>query len=184
MAVKKWEEYYDLWHFDWNEIFTIPYKTTQESHLHSLQFQILHRYYPCNKMLSIWYKDYSNLCETCQVEDTLEHYFFFCEKAHLFWSHFKHWWCSVTSVDLKLNMFYVIFGIINERDESLIHALNFCILFGKYFIANCKKSGELCCFFTYLRELKIRIEIENYIYSQNGKEARFIQIWSEIYNFL
>ena len=49
------------------------------------------------------------------------------------------------SVDLKLNMFYVIFGIFNDRDESLIHVLNFCILFGQYFIANCKKSGKLCC---------------------------------------
>ena len=183
-AIKKWEEYYDLWHFDWKEIFIIPKKTTRESYLHSLQFQILHRYYPCNKMLGTWYDDHNKLCETCQIEDTLEHYFFFCETSKIFWSHFKHWWHSVTSVDLNLTMFYVIFGIINERDESLINALNFCILFGKYFIAKCKKGGDMCCFFSFLRELKNRIEIENYIYCQNGKEARFIQTWAEIYNSL
>ena len=182
-ACLKWEDTYNT-KFDWNEIFLIPYKITQESFLQNLQYQILHRFYPCNKVLHIWYKDHSNLCSACNEEDTLEHYFYLCDQTFSFWNQLNRWWHSLTAVKIQLNNHYVIFGIINENDDPLLNAFNFCILYGKFYISDCKRNHRTCCFFVFLREFKNRLETEREICYNNAKSAYFLKTWEDIYDSL
>ena len=179
----KWEDIYNT-KFDWKEIFLIPYKITQESFLQNLQYQIIHRFYPCNRILNIWYKDHNSLCIACDEEDTLEHYFYSCGQSLRFWNQLNRWWYVLTAVNIQFNKYYVIFGIINENDDPLLNALNFCILYGKYHISDCKRNLRTCCFSIFLRELKNRLEIEREICYNNAKSAYFLKTWEDIYNSL
>ena len=43
----KWESEYYYATFDWTQINMIPYKCARETSLQSLQYQIIHRFYPC-----------------------------------------------------------------------------------------------------------------------------------------
>ena len=68
-ACNKWQELSgDI--FKWKEIFSTVTRITHTTFLQCLQFKILHRFYPYNKMLSSWYSKYDNLCVACQCEDT------------------------------------------------------------------------------------------------------------------
>jgi len=180
-AMSKWEQRYDLIEFDWNEIFCNCYKVARETTLQSLQYQILHRFYPCNAILGIWYKDHSTLCEVCNVEDDLEHYFGNCTHTQIFWNSFNTWWYSVTSINLNISLFEVLFGVSNPFNEDLLDALNYCLLFAKMFISKQKKSKLDCFFYKYQVELKQRLEIEKTIYITNDKENIFDKRWKEIF---
>ena len=56
-AVLKWEELYYYVDFNWNNIFTLPYVTTSETVLQSMQYQIINRYFPCKSCLSTWHTE-------------------------------------------------------------------------------------------------------------------------------
>lgn len=51
-SIPKWRENgHNYAQETWHKIFELPFKSTQESKLHWLQFQILHRIVPTNKYL-------------------------------------------------------------------------------------------------------------------------------------
>ena len=57
---------------------------------------------------------------------------------HLFWLAFNEWWFSIYNMRIALNKFDIIFGIINDIDDDILFVLNFCILYAKGFIHDCK----------------------------------------------
>ena len=81
----KWEEYFYWINFDWRIIFMMPYVTCKDTSLQSLQYKILHRFFPCNAVIHKWYPHQSQLCIDCNTEDTIEHYFYECNVILNFW---------------------------------------------------------------------------------------------------
>ena len=43
----KWESEYFFAYFDWDLINIIPYECTSDTYLQSMQYKIIHRYFPC-----------------------------------------------------------------------------------------------------------------------------------------
>ena len=145
-AVIKWELLYDLIHFEWDDIFCNPYICSRDTKLHSLQFQIIHRFFPCNATLHIWYKEHDKHCDYCNQVDTLEHYFYHCKATKQFWTELSIWWNSVTQVNINVSMFDILFGITNHNHESLMECLYYCLLLRKWFIVNCKRKMNCVMF--------------------------------------
>ena len=50
------------------------------------------------------------------------------------WDNFMGWFREIFEIGFPLGCLDVIFGIVNENDEMILHALNFGILHGKQFI--------------------------------------------------
>ena len=61
----KWESEYFYATFDWDLINVIPYECTTETFLQSLQFKIIHRYFPCNYRLHLWNIVEDSKCTYC-----------------------------------------------------------------------------------------------------------------------
>jgi len=179
-AILKWEEYYYYVNFNWKDIFTLPYKSTSETSLQSMQYQIIHRYFPCNSILNTWNTNLEELCTLCNVEDTLEHYFFNCKLVEQFWKDFFTWRHKTFLCTFNLGAIDVIFGLMNETHDSMISILNYCILSAKKYIIDCKGKGVNCSFDKYCSKLKNRLIIEEYISNINGKSEAFIQKWSTV----
>ena len=70
----KWESEYFFADFDWDLINIIPYECTSDTYLQSIQYKIIHRYFPYNYQLNTWNIEDSNKCTYCQEIDTLSHY--------------------------------------------------------------------------------------------------------------
>ena len=87
----KWESEYFFADFDWDLINIIPYECTSDTHLQSMQYKIIHRYFPCKYQLNKWNIEDSNRCTYCQEIDTLSHYFVECESVRSFWNSLKAW---------------------------------------------------------------------------------------------
>ena len=50
----KWESEFYYANFEWSLINLIPYECATETYLQSLQFKIIHRYFPCKYKLHLW----------------------------------------------------------------------------------------------------------------------------------
>ena len=98
----KWEsEYFDA-NFDWDLINVIPYESTTETFLQSLQFKIIHRYFPCNYRLHAWNIVEDSKCTSCNIVDTLSHYFAEHQVVKGFWESVRDGFCVFSNLSLTL----------------------------------------------------------------------------------
>ena len=183
-AVIKWEEKYDLINFNWKNIFSIPYLVARESTLQSFQYKIIHRFFPCNEILNIWYPTQTAMCTYCNKIDDIEHYFVDCSIVQLFWKQLFNWLSHINKTVLSISNIEIIFGIINENNLDVLNVLNFCILFAKYFISRQKKNNSCIEFYKYQIELKNRLEVESIICTQQNKSECFNEMWKDILEHL
>jgi len=181
-AVMKWEELYYFVDFDWKNIFVLPYKSTSETSLQSMQYQIINRYFPCKSFIGLWNTEIDTKCTLCNDEETLEHYFYHCDIVKQFWSKFFDWWHRASDCRFNLRAIDIIFGLMNELHDRLIDVLNYCIILAKKFILDCRTKDELCNFNVFQSKLKSRLLVEEYIATINGRLPAFIQKWNFIVN--
>ena len=79
----------------------------------------------------------------------------------------------------------IVFGLMNENNDNVIHILNYCILFAKKFINTCRKNIQACTFQIFLCKLKQKLIIKEYIAEINDCIADFRVKWNTInYNVL
>ena len=184
-AISKWAEIYDMHVDSWKYIFMTPFRVCTETNLQTFQYKIINRFFPCNYTLSIWYKDVSNICQYCSADiDTLLHYFVECHDVALFWSGFKRWWKRNNDFCFPLTEIDIIFGIKNENNDVIIDVLNYCIIFGKWYIYATKKSENKIFFLHFLHKLKNRLLVLETMHIMNNKLDVFTEKWSTIYDNL
>jgi hypothetical protein len=78
----------------------------------------------------------------------------------------------------------IVFGVMNPFNDTMIEALNYCILLGKMFISTQKKAKKDCFIYNYQIELKQRLELEKFICVEKAQEKKFTKRWSSIYENL
>ena len=192
-ALYRWEEMYYYADFDWPVLFKIPYKFTRETDVQNLQFKIINRYIPCKENLYLWGKESSDKCGLCNEIDTIEHFshsvfrtVFF---AQCFFSH-RVFWQGVSTlvqraldINIKLYDLDIIFGLPGEEDVFQI--INFCILYGKKYIFDCRINDNIVSIDRFESKLKNRLEVEIYIIDSCGirlNTKKFLLM--ELYNSL
>lgn len=184
----KWIEKYNfrLSNEHWEHIHCLSYKVTRETKLQSFQIKIIHRIFPCNRSLYLWSIKESDICNICdnQIQDNIEHYFFYCPHTVNFWQFFKRWWYRFSNVDITLHALDIIFGVLNYNDDNILSLLNYLILAAKWYIY-CRKKEQSCLLFhQYLVTVKMHVEVEKYIMYKNGKANEFHKQWDILYNNL
>ena len=179
-ATHKWEELYPDYHFDWREIYCLPYKICRETKLQSFQYQVINRYIACNYSLFKWGKADSPLCADCNTIEDIEHLFFRCHNVNSFWIAFKVFWQKCYQFTVEVKMEDILFGMSNGMDLPEIYALNFCILMAKKFIYECNIDGKAPIFKHYLFRLKNRLIVEKLISIKNEHLSKFNERYEPI----
>ena len=116
---------------DSSNIWRATLECTCETRLVVLQWKILHNIYPTKILLEKFGKTGSNLCEHCNIVDTLEHFFFHCLLVRPIWSEVEK--------DLngyKLTVREVMLGVPPKQNEA--KKTNLLILIGKLVISKFK----------------------------------------------
>jgi len=164
---------------DFKDIFTLPSQITRNTKLQCFQFKILHRIFPCNYMLSKWGITDNKNCTTCNVPDTVEHYFFYCSKCKEFWSSVENWFKKISGVYIPLKIVSVLFGItFKKTQDDLLSILNFIILHAKMYIYLCKREEKPIHIQSFLKYFKYVLKIEREILILSNNEQEFERKWS------
>ena len=180
-AIEKWEEIYQT-DLEWKTIFRLPYTCTRETQLQALQYRIIHRYVPCKKWLCNINVVASGICESCNVQDDIQHFLFACTPVRIFWSQLESWWNNVSNCPVVLTEKHVIFGL--YYDLKYFTSINYVLLLGKMYIYRQKMQEKELSFKYFLHELKNRLMIEKSICESNNGLLEFNRKWESIIEIL
>ena len=186
-CIQKWTEFFPEFKTahktEWPAIFQMPFITTRDTRIQSLQYRLIHRIIPCNKWLfNIKIKD-SSTCNFCDKEDNLIHYFIQCKNVKTFWSCFYNWWNRISEIIIEdVHEKHIIFGYPGNND--LVIVINYLIMLGKWFIYNIKlyEKNDID-FFEYLIQLKQRLSFEKIMCNKEENPSKF-EKWNYIYDQL
>ena len=129
-AQRRWEA--EGISFDkWKHVYERPYKITSSTKLQSLQYKIIHRFFPTRKFLCVRMVVDDPFCDECTDIETIEHYFYNCEQVKTFWKEVENALNQKMSNVEKLTIDCkdVLFG-----NKGFLDIVNFIILVAKQFI--------------------------------------------------
>ena len=124
----------------WSNIYKIPYEVTYDTKLHSFQYKILLRIFPCNWYVSKFDPDVEEDCTFCDDSvDDICHYFFDCPECRQFWKILEYWIGRKLSIDDTtsiINRKNVVLGYHPHPSPVPDHTIviNMIILHAKWYI--------------------------------------------------
>ena len=166
----------------WTNIFQVPFVCSSETDLQSVQYSIIHRFFPCNHWLhNVKVIDNPNCCQ-CNLDDTIHHYFVHCGNLKVFWHVFTRWWNRITKQNVQLSDDYIIFGFIANFMSN--KQLNYCIMLAKKYIYNKKKCKVFVLdFWEFLIFLKQKLKLKRLYHKMNFSLNIFDRMWSNTHLF-
>ena len=124
---------------DITEYYDVAVNSTKESRLRLLHFKILHNIYPTNILLSKMKIKPSELCETCQVSDYIEHFFYECSLIQNFWKQVINFIRTKINFEISLNKNNILMGLSYREFPNYkrvtLDIINSIILIGKLCIS-------------------------------------------------
>jgi hypothetical protein len=180
-AIEQWISLFPFLHDnDLDDIFIIP-KTVTETRLQSFQYKLLHRIFPCNYKLFKWSIVESPKCNNCDLVDTQEHYFFYCNESRSFWNSVETWLRELYNVHIPLKITDVMFGIPHRKtQDNMLYILNFVTVYGKWYIYTRKKECKRLIFARFKKYLKYTLSVEYQVAINKNKQSEFKNRWSFI----
>ena len=185
-AVTRWSSLYPEFveQIDWKQVYILPYTITRSTKLQTLQYKIINRIFACRENLAKWKISDNNLCASCSVPDTLEHYFFECTSSIRLWRSFETWFSNSLGMHIPLDALTVLFGTNNLFNDTVLQIMDCCILIGKGYIDRQKSCNKPVSFFEFLWVLKNNVIIEKYLLKLEDKTDVFTQKWKRLYDAL
>ena len=181
-AVLKWNLSYD--NLNWRRIFGKCFKVSKDTQLQWFQVRTLHRILPTNRYLKMCKIVESHDCTFCNTDiETVEHLLWECNYVQLFWKELlkllreKCTHCDRFAFSKEL----VIFGL--KENVMLDNAIDFIILFAKFFIYKCKLEKVIPLNKNFIKCLITRLKIERHNASAQKKFNVFKANWLP-YNLL
>ena len=104
-AMLKYTAMYDIQPESWKMIYTKFRLCTKDNNIKELQYKILHRYIPTNKLLFQMSKTPSDKCTFCEMYiETIEHIFFHCQFVRNIWFRVEHRIYEVENITIGLTV--------------------------------------------------------------------------------
>ena len=147
--------------------------------MQALQYKIINKIFNCNYWLTK-IKILTNAnCRFCNKIETIEHYFYECNKTLDFWNIFKTWWNNFKLIiKTTITEKEVILGSLEDSKYTKI--FNCILLIAKGTIYNNKSNNKQPDFYNFLVQLKFYLKIEEQIHTKNNTLTEFDIEWGDI----
>ena len=153
----------DFWkrkfNIDLNNYFSIARKCTKETKLRWLHLRLVHNIYPTNILLKKMYLKDTNLCDTCNNIDFIEHAFYHCEPVQRFWNHVSQLISTRLNIHFNISPSQAILGIpmgSQQFSPKILHEINHIILIAKLSIVKSKVSKNTNIKVNFEQEIELR----------------------------
>ena len=173
-AQLKWESENVNFEDNWCRIYNMPFKVTTSTKLQSLQYRILHRYFPTRRFLCIREVVNDPFCDSCGQIESIQHFFAECNEIKAFWGDLEE------RINRRVNLRHrfvastsnIIFGSLNTID-----IVNFVVLNAKQFIANQRfREGQISVDI-FIHSVERAFQMEKIIARKNMKMDKLLERW-------
>ena len=174
-AQKRWEAEGVNFGDNWRKYYLIPFQATKSTKLQSLQFRIVHRYFPTRRFLCVRNVVDDPFCDNCGEVETLEHYFFECITVKTFWDELM----TILNAKLPprkgivLSCYNVIFGGLGYSQ-----VVNLIILVAKQFITRERAREGIINISLFRPCILSAFNMDKTAAFQNQNMARFKERWA------
>ena len=180
-CIRKWTETFvefPLTINTWGKIFSLSFKTTIETKLQAFQFKILHRISVNKYWLHNMGIATDSICDVCKTQtETICHKFWNCPSSNQFWNQLSAFWDTYMHETIVIQQKDVIFGLYENPGKI---ALNYCILYGKYYIYSQRFSSANINFVHFLHLLNRKISVFKHLSVINYKLQQFDSRWKAL----
>ena len=164
--------------FCWETAFKNIYNTSDDISLRWLQFRIIHRIIPTNKLLKLFGIIQSDKCQRCPAtEENLIHLFYSCPKVLELWQNLSQV-CRVPQLDGVSVMLNVPEGSNSLPKKSM----RLLILITKHYIWQCRRRSLRPNLRGLAQVFLAKYKVEKYIYTINDDSVP--DIWEPVLNVL
>ena len=132
-----WERKFYSYDFDWLNIWKNIPSNMKEARLITLNWKILSNIYPTNILLAKIGKSNTSKCKICNVEDYLEHFFFYCKNVRCLWDEINSTILRKTDKKVYLTVTDCLFGYYKGTKEEM-QIINTLIIVGKLCVSKFK----------------------------------------------
>ena len=152
---------------EWENIFMIPTLCPVDNKTKDLQYKIIMRFVPTNKLLYNMKKVNSQSCSFCHVEtETIEHLFFNCIHVKDIWIYVFHELQKITGTQFVPELSSCILGVYDTNiDNSRI--INTVMLLVKMFIMHCKYDRNVLSRVAFTKKFKYNVMLLGRLYEKD-----------------
>ena len=169
----------DVLNLEWKKVFSICFDTVKDNDLIWFQYRILHKILGTKSLLFKMSIAETNNCRNCGLaEETIEHLFFYCEKANEFLSNVYTLISTLTGVTCHFRVEEVLFGIVKRNYYS--EPLNVLLLLLKYYIFEASLSDRVFNIPMFICKIKQKYREQEYLAKLNSQQHKFDKKWSLI----
>ena len=150
-----WKRKFNDYMFNWNNIWKNVPLITNEARLIALNWKILSNIYPTNIFLAKIGKARSSNCSKCDVEDYLEHFFFYCKSVKQLWNEVNSIIQVQMGKNVTLSVTTCLFGYYmgSQVENAFINKL---IIIGKLCLSKFKYGNHPNLIMLLHQELRLR----------------------------
>jgi hypothetical protein len=157
-CIKYWSKRFPNYNFNWVNIWNSIPCCTKEAKLISLNWKIIHNIYPTKVLLCKMGKEITNLCNSCNVVDYTEHFFFDCIKTFPMWKYANQIITNKLETLFSLSVENVLFNYHLDIESDSSKYINNIICVGKMCIGKFRYGNHRypCLLFRFRHELPLR----------------------------
>ena len=191
-AQTAWEDQLRVRNLQWDGVYRDIYQCTNDFKLLWLQFRILHRILPSNRLLFHFKILQSDQCKRCgRAREDILHMLWQCPGSQRFWRSFT----SKLKLRAPLTVQQVILNIFKAADVGIqspsntntsmsLKALRLSAMLGKQFIWYCRNKECDPSLDGYCHFVRRYRDVERCVATREGKTEQFNQLWEVLANRL
>ena len=161
------------------EAFKVCFSTTNDSAIQWFQYRLLHRFLPVNKYLKIVGIKSSDSCCFCNNQENIIHAFVTCPDVSQIWTKLSQHIYAKLGIRIGFHFRNIIFG---EPFSTKSIAINFIILYTKFFIFKCSRQEKRVQFEQLLKFIHFNYQVQKYIAFSNTQSQLFEENWNVFEN--
>ena len=186
------EKCHDKWQADFNRIASLTpqiqwsalydqlHHSAKDVNLRWLQYRIVKRILPTNRLLYIMGLSETDKCKTCLIySENIMHKFWMCPSVRLLWLGVE----QLLGLSNHLTHINILLGL-KFHDEGRTCSANTVIMLTNQFIWKHKDNPEMLRFKNLKHYIHQYLTIEIYISKITGTEGKFGERWGRIWEYL
>ena len=164
---------------DWKYLYKLAKQCKLNANTIFFQFQVLHRTIMTNKKMYQFNLRDDDLCDVCQIPETISHLLYDCPEIRFLWDHLLNWLSIVTNIDINFDKKAILLG--DKNNDPIINTV---IVITKHEIYKRKWKSNFLNLKLLKHAFKRQMESDIYIGTINNQLQKALGKWSSLHNAL
>ena len=122
ISEQHWRDIFGRDNIDFKSVYTNKISTLKDKKIAEFNFKVLHQILPCNVNLFRWKKKMSDLCEICNIPETIQHELYHCKKVRNLWQELN------TILNTNISIEDIVLGLnIGKTDNFVLSLIAFLV---------------------------------------------------------